>query len=67
MATEIRHWQSSNGRLFVTREEAEHEDFICEVADVLDAAGNKEFEFDAEEAVKGLLKKYKLEKLEPAK
>jgi hypothetical protein len=67
MATEIRKWQSENGKMFDTQQEAEQEDFVSEVADVIDRGGNQEWEFNSEAAVRALLKEYRIEKLEQAK
>lgn len=63
MAELVQKWIASNGKMFDSEQEAVYEEKVIEIAQVLDDANGQDYDFNTEEAVRGLLKLYKVEKL----
>lgn len=63
MADKIVMWKANNGSLFNTEQEADQEDFIAEISDILEQASSS-YDYNTDAGARALLKRFKLEKLE---
>lgn len=63
MAEKIVMWKANNGSLFSTEAEAEQENFVQEIANILDGASCS-YDFNTEQGARELLKHFRLVKLD---
>lgn len=66
MADKIVMWKANNGSLFSTEEEADQENFVAEISDILEQASSS-YDYNTDDGARALLKHFKVEKLEQAK
>lgn len=63
MADKIEMWKAKNGSLFQTEAEAEQEDFVVEISDVLEQASYS-YDYNTDEGARALLKHFRVVRLE---